>query len=166
MSDSISDLFRRLTQGVYLIGVANGEKRNAFTAAWVMQVSFDPMLLALSINPGHASFALLEEGGAFSVNVLKQDQLHLAEHYGKPGDAGALAEPEWGTGQYGLPLRNDALAWFECKAKDMAPAGDHVLVTGQVVGGKLLDPKAVPLTYGDTGSLDGAAALFPKSFDT
>ncbi len=166
MSQAIAELFQRLTQGVYLIGVAHGETRNAFTAAWVMQISFDPMLLALSINPDHASFALLEEGGAFSVNVLKKEQLDLAEHYGKPGDTGPLDEPDWSTGKFGLPLRNDALAWFECKAKYIAPAGDHNLVTAEVVGGKLLDANATPLTYADTGTMDGAAALFPESFDS
>ena len=56
MSDSVAALFQRLTQGVYVVGVAHGEVRNAFTAAWVMQVSFDPLLLALSINPHHSSY--------------------------------------------------------------------------------------------------------------
>ena len=78
MSGSIAALFQRLTQGVYVVGVAHGEVRNAFTAAWVMQVSFDPLLLALSINPHHSSYGLLKEGRAFSVNVLKKGQLELA----------------------------------------------------------------------------------------
>jgi flavin reductase (DIM6/NTAB) family NADH-FMN oxidoreductase RutF len=69
--------------GVYVVGVAHGEVRNAFTAAWVMQVSFDPLLLALGINPHHSSYRLLNEGRAFSVNVLKKGQLDLAEHFGQ-----------------------------------------------------------------------------------
>ena len=72
MSGSIAALFQRLTQGVYVVGVAHGEARNAFTAAWVMQVSFDPLLLALSINPRHSSYGLLKEGRAFSISVLKK----------------------------------------------------------------------------------------------
>ena len=87
MSASIAALFQRLTQGVYVVGVAHGEVRNAFTAAWVMQVSFDPLLLALSINPRHSSYGLLKEGRAFSVNVLKKSQLDLAKHYGRPASA-------------------------------------------------------------------------------
>ena len=78
MSGSVAALFQRLTQGVYLVGVAHGEVRNAFNAAWVMQVSFDPLLLALSINPHHSSYGLLRDGRAFSVNVLKKGQLELA----------------------------------------------------------------------------------------
>jgi len=84
MSGSVAALFQRLTQGVYVVGVAHGEVRNAFTAAWVMQVSFDPLLMALSISPHHSSYRLLKEGRAFSVNVLKKGQLDLAEHYGQP----------------------------------------------------------------------------------
>ena len=60
MSHSIAALFQRVTQGVYVVGVAHGAVRNAFTAAWVTQVSFDPLLLALSINPHHSSYGLLK----------------------------------------------------------------------------------------------------------
>lgn len=55
MSSSMADLFRRLTQGVYVVGVSAGDARNAFTAAWVMQASFDPLLLALSIGARQSS---------------------------------------------------------------------------------------------------------------
>ena len=79
MKGSMAALFQRLTQGVYVVGVAHGEIRNAFTAAWVMQVSFNPLLLALSISPHHSSYGPLKESRAFSVNVLKKSQLDLAE---------------------------------------------------------------------------------------
>ena len=80
------------------------ERCAAFTAAWVMQVSFDPLLLALSISPQHSSYALLKQGRAFSVNVLKKGQLELAAHYGRPAPADKLALTEWTTGRTGAPL--------------------------------------------------------------
>ena len=164
MSDSIAALFQRLTQGVYVVGVAHGEVRNAFTAAWVMQVSFDPLLLALSINPHHLSYGLLKEGRAFSVNVLKKGQLELAAHYGRPAHADKLASMECTTGRTGAPLLRESLAWFECQVVDEHPAGDHVLVLGKVIDGKLLDSKAEPMAYRETGAIDGASALFPQVF--
>ena len=96
MIGPLATLFQRVTQGVYVVGVAHGEVRNAFTAAWVMQVSFEPLLLALSINPQHSSYGLLKGGGAFSVNVLKKGQLLDSEaesmSYRQTGDMdGALA---------------------------------------------------------------------------
>ena len=164
MSGSIAALFQRLTQGVYVVGVAHGEVRNAFTAAWVMQVSFDPLLLALSINPRHSSYRLLKEGQAFSVNVLKKGQLDLAEHYGRPASADKLAGTEWTTDRLGLPLLREALAWFECQVVGERPAGDHVLVLGKVINGKLLDSQAQPMSYRQTGTMDGASRLFPEVF--
>ena len=164
MSDSTAALFQRLTQGVYVVGVADKEVRNAFTAAWVMQVSFDPLLLALSINPHHSSLGLLKQGRAFSVNVLKKGQLDLAAHYGRPDGADKLALMEWTTGRTGAPLLREAVAWFECQVVDEHPAGDHVLVLGKVIGGKQLDAKAEPMAYRETGAMDGAARLFPDLF--
>jgi flavin reductase (DIM6/NTAB) family NADH-FMN oxidoreductase RutF len=164
MSDSTAALFQRLTQGVYVVGVANGDAHNAFTAAWVMQVSFDPLLLALSINPQHSSYALLKLGRAFSVNVLKKGQLELAAHYGRPARADKLALSEWTTGHTGAPLLHESLAWFECQVEGEYPAGDHVLTLGKVIDGKLLDAKAEPMTYRETGAMDGASALFPDVF--
>ncbi len=164
MSDSIEALFQRLTQGVYVVGVAHGDSRNAFTAAWVMQASFDPLLLALSINPHHSSYGLLKLGRAFSVNVLKKGQSELAAHYGRPARADKLASTGWTTGRTGAPLLREALAWFECQVVGEHPAGDHVLVLGKVTDGKLLDSKAEPMTYRETGPMDGASALFPNVF--
>ncbi len=160
MSGPTAALFQRLTQGVYVIGVAHRETRNAFTAAWVMQVSFDPVLLALSINPNHSSYRLLKEGRSFSVNVLKKHQLDLAEHYGRPR-TDKLISTDWTTDRSGLPLLREALAWFACEVVSEHPAGDHVLVVGRVMGGKLLDSAAEPLLYRDTGSMDGASSLYP-----
>ena len=125
MSDSIAALFQRLTQGVYVVGVAHGEVRNAFTAAWVMQVSFEPLLLALSINPHHSSYRLLQDARAFSVNVLKRGQLDLAEHYGRPARADKLAGEEWTTDRLGLPLLRAALAWFECRFRRILGRRPH-----------------------------------------
>lgn len=69
------DVFRRLTAGVYVIGAAHEGRIDAFTAAWLMQVSFDPLLVALSVNPSNASYPLLVDSGAFVVNVLAAGQL-------------------------------------------------------------------------------------------
>ena len=164
MSGSISALFQRLTQGVYVVGVAHGRMRNAFTAAWVMQVSYNPLLLALSINPNHSSYSLLKEGLSFSVNVLKKGQLDLADHFGRSDPADKLAFTEWTTDRIGLPLLPETLAWFECQVVSEHPAGDHVLVLGKVIDGKLVDSEAEPMCYRETGAMDGASTLYPDIF--
>jgi flavin reductase (DIM6/NTAB) family NADH-FMN oxidoreductase RutF len=145
MSGSIAALFQCLTQGVYVVGVANGEMRDAFTAAWVMQVSFDPLLLALSISPRHSSYGLLKEGRAFSINVLKKGQLDLADRYGRPAHADTFALTEWTTDRIGLPLLREALAWLECLVVDEHITGDYLMVLGEELGGKWLDLLAMTM---------------------
>ncbi len=71
---------------------------------------------------------------------------------------------EWTTDRLGLPLLREALAWFECQVVGEHPAGDHVLVLGKVINGKLLDSGAEPMSYRQTGAMDGASALFPDVF--
>ena len=164
--NQIGALFRRLTYGVYVVGVADGDERDAFTAAWVMQTSFDPLLLALSINPEHASFPLLHAGGGFTVNVLKQNQQDLARRFGTRSgrDENKLAGIRWRPGRTGAPILEDALAYFDCELSGEMGAGDHDLTLGRVTDGRVLDPDAAPLLYSDTGDMDGSSALYPRTF--
>lgn len=164
--NEVAALFGRLTQGVYVVGVSDGEERDAFTAAWVMQVSFDPLLLALSINPDHASYPLLHAGRGFTVNVLKQGQLDLAGRFGTRSgrDEDKLAGIPWRPGRTGAPILEDALAYFDCELSGEMGAGDHDLTLGRVTGGRILDPEAAPLLYSETGDMDGSSVLYPGKF--
>ena len=164
--NDIAALFHRLSFGVYVVGVSAGDRRDGFTAAWVMQTSFDPLLLALSINSSNASYELLHAGGGFTVNVLKKGQLDLARRFGTRSgrDEDKLAGIRWRPGRSGAPILEQALAYFDCELAGRHRAGDHELVLGRVVDGKILDPGAAPLTYADTGAMDGSADLYPGSF--
>jgi flavin reductase (DIM6/NTAB) family NADH-FMN oxidoreductase RutF len=163
----VADLFRRVTTGVYVIGVAEGDRRNAFTAAWLTPVSFDPLLLALSVNPEHASYPLLLGGGGFAVSVLRQDQIHLAAAFGTSSgrDRDKLAGVPWRAAPSGAPVLTQALAWLDCRLHDRFRAGDHEIILVRPVAGELVAPDASPLLYPDTGELDGSRELYPKSLD-
>jgi flavin reductase (DIM6/NTAB) family NADH-FMN oxidoreductase RutF len=164
--NDIAALFHRLTQGVYVIGVADGERRDAFTAAWVMQASFDPLLLVLSVNPGNASHPILHAGRSFTVNVLRRGQLALARRFGTRSgrDEDKLAGVPWRPGRRGAPILDEALAYLECELQASLGAGDHELVVGRVTDGRILAPEAEPMTYAETGAMDGSAELYPERF--
>lgn len=159
-------VFRRLTSGVYVIGVAHAGRTNAFTAAWLTQVSFDPLLVALSVNAANASYPLLAESGGFVVNVLRSDQIALATHFGTQSgrEVDKIEGVRWRAGQFGAPVLSDAVAFLECRVTGTHPAGDHVIVFAEVVDGAVLAEEATPLRYDETGGVDGSAALYPESF--
>jgi flavin reductase (DIM6/NTAB) family NADH-FMN oxidoreductase RutF len=166
MSDAPLELFRRLTNGVYVVGVAHDNRRNAFTAAWISQVSFDPLLLTLSIDPAHASYPILLAAGLFTVSVLRQGQLELARHFGTQSGRviDKLVGQRWQAALEGAPVLLDAAAYLECRLIGRYAAGDHELVLAQVVGGRVLALDAKPMTYAGTGNLDGSADLYPPTF--
>jgi len=161
------ELFRRLSTGVYVVGVAHGGRTNAFTAAWITQVSFDPLLVALSVNPNNLSYSLLKESGAFVVNMLKQDQLELARHFGTRSGAelDKLMGQRWRPGTLGAPVLEDAAAYLECRVTKTITAGDHEIVVGTAVGGEVIDDTAELMMYAHTGDLDGSSDLYPGTFE-
>lgn len=159
MNEQARALCQMLSHGVYVIGVAAEKQRNAFTAAWVMQVSFDPLLLAISINPQHYSYQLLKKSGICTVNVLAQQQYHLAEHFGRSGLADKMTGFDWQTAKTGAPVLSESLAYFDCQVSHYAEAGDHKIAICQVVAAKALH-QGLPLLYNQTGNLDGSAELY------
>lgn len=154
----MNELFKQLTHGVYVIAVSDGEKQHAFTAAWVMQVSFNPPLLAISINPEHYSYQLLQQGGVCTVNVLAQHQLAIAEHFGK-SSPDKMAGFNWQKGTMAAPYFADSLAYFDCQVSHYTDAGDHKIAVCQVLTGAILN-QGKPLLYGQTDNMDGSETLY------
>jgi flavin reductase (DIM6/NTAB) family NADH-FMN oxidoreductase RutF len=164
--NSIAALFRHLTAGVYVIGVSDGDRRDAFTASSVMQVSFSPLLIAIGISPMHESYKLLHHGGGFAISVLRAEQQDLARHFGTQSGrtVDKLASTRWQPGMTGAPLLPDALAHFDCRVVNDIDAGDHRLVVGRVINGAIVSPAGEPLIYAQTGNLDGSESLYPANF--
>lgn len=160
MSEKIAELCRLISHGVYVIGVRDGEKTNAFTAAWVMQVSFDPVMLALSINPENYSYRLLESGKCCSVNVLGRDQMSIAEHFGRSA-SDKMTGYHWQKARTGAPVLSESLAYFDCELSHFTEAGDHKIAVLNVVDAALLNPGPLML-YSQTGDMDGSSELYAE----
>jgi flavin reductase (DIM6/NTAB) family NADH-FMN oxidoreductase RutF len=158
MLENIEELVKRLSHGVYVIGVTDGTHQNAFTAAWVMQASFKPPLFALSINPEHYSFQLLQVGGVCTINVLAQHQYAIAEHFGHSAND-KMAGFKWQTDVTGAPIISDSLAYFDCKVSHYAEAGDHIIALCKIVSAGILN-QGKPLLYNQTGDMDGSSELY------
>ena len=164
MDQRIFQLFRTMTHGVYVIGVTDQKKFNAFTAAWVMQASFNPLLVVASINPSHTSYALLKRSGVFTINILTDNQIELARHFGRPASLEKLNSIKWTRNKTGAPVLCDAMSYLECEISHESSAGDHVLVVGKVIDGAILNPTEVPLNYRNTREMDGSVGLYPEHF--
>jgi len=154
MKKNIFQLMQQITQGVYVIAVTDGELQNAFTASWVMQVSFDPLLLAFSINRQHYSYQMLKKGGLCSINVLNKEQLEIAKHFSRPYSKEKMKAYEWEIGKSSAPILVNSIAYFECEVSHYTKGGDHEIVICRIIEAGFLQ-EGIPLLYADTAKLDG-----------
>ncbi len=149
MINNAEQVFKNITHGVYVISVKAAGKSNAFTASWVMQVSFDPLLLCFSINPENYSYQLLQQTGKCCISVLSKRQLGVAEHFGRPSIGDKMAGHLWLETSGGVPALADCLAYFDCQVSHYSEAGDHKIAVCQVSDAVLLNT-GDPMVYSDT----------------
>ena len=163
MTYEVADFMQTISTGVYVVGVSDGSRTNAFTASSVVPVSFKPVMVAIAVGNEHASRSVLHSGRAFAISVLKRGQVGLASHFGTVSgrNANKLAEVRWRPGLSGAPILVDALAYVECELASLVSAGDHELALGRVIDGGVL-ARGEPLLYRDTRNLDGARELYPQ----
>jgi flavin reductase (DIM6/NTAB) family NADH-FMN oxidoreductase RutF len=149
------EALRLFTYGLYAVSVEAEGVRNAFTANWLTQVSFDPPLVALSIQNDAATLPLTRAAGRFVVNVYDATQRELAGRLGKSlsRSPDKLAELALGATPSGQPYLRDTLGWVEVVIESEAPAGDSTLLIGRVVDAGMLrhDNPNEPLTMRAAG---------------
>ena len=153
-------VLRLFTYGLYVVTCRQGAEWNGFTANWLTQVSFDPPLLAVSVENDALSLGLIRGAGEFAVCVLKTGRRELAGRLGRsrrraPGKldgvewlpVGAVAPDGSLTAP---PIPADSLGYLRCALRGETPAGDSTLLIAEIVGACLLQP-GEPLTMRETG---------------
>ena len=152
--DPIVETLELFPYALYIIGSRGSDNINGMMADWVMQVSFQPRLVACSLERTSTTLRNLRETGVFSVNLLGAGDKELAARFCQPRDAAKikgrsesaasviydkLAGIAYEPGEYTeCPLLNEALAYLECQVEDFVEAGDHILAVGRVLNGRVL----------------------------
>lgn len=134
------EALRLFTYGLYAITSADGQTRDAMTANWCTQVSFDPPLVALSVENASTSISLIRASKRFAVNVYAADQRPLAGKLGKmyAKDPAKLDGLHWSTASNGCPVLQDTIAWVACEVQNEILAGDSTLFLARVVDAAVL----------------------------
>ncbi len=165
--DPIAEAMHQMPYGVYAIGSVDDHEANVMVADWVLQVSFNPRLVAVVLEADSSTLRRIRASDAFSVNLLAADadSLRMAMQFVQPADASKVeGRPDSAARQHhdklngieyqrsarGLPLLADALMWLECEAQEFTTVGDHIMVLGRVLDGRI-QHSAEPMTTAYTG---------------
>ena len=119
-----------------------------FTASSVSRVSERPPLISVCLDRDARCRPVFTAADAYAVHVLRAGQEELAERFahGAPDDFDDVAVE---CGYEDVPLLSDVAVRLECRPAQALPAGDHVLLIGEVVRART-GPHD-PLVYVDQG---------------
>lgn len=143
---------RTFTYGLYGVSCVEGETVNIFTANWLSQVSFEPPLVAVSVENSSRSLPMILSSRVFTINTFRAGQRELAAKLGKSAiqHPDKLREIEYSIGENGCPILKDALAWVACKVRSTMEAGDSTLILAEVVDAGMV-AEGASLTMADAG---------------
>ncbi len=138
----------RFASGVTVVTARRGHERFGLTASSFVSVSLDPPLVLACVAKGLHAHAVIEESGAFAVNILGVHQLDVALRFAglKPEFADRFDGLEWSTAVTGSPLLEGSLAALDCRLHASHPAGDHTIYVGEVLHAVIWRDDA-PLLY-------------------
>jgi len=129
-------VLRQFTYGLYAVSAVHEDERGIFTANWLTQVSFDPPLIAVSIERDSSTLPIILASRRVAISTLAEGDRELAGALGRPkvraGDKLALLGDEIVT-VGGIPVPARALGAAVCTVRSVTEAGDSRLVLGEVI---------------------------------
>lgn len=107
------------------------------------QTSLKPPRFLVGMSRRNHTFGVASQSEHLAVHVLARTNIELARLFGgQTGDqVDKFAQCSWHSGPEGMPILDDAVAWFVGKTLDRIDVGDHV--------GYLLEPVAGYAPEGD-----------------
>ena len=150
MASSDLDLaYRLFTTSVALITTTGKRGPNVMAAEWTFNVSYEPFLILVAIEPGEATHEAIAETGEFGVSLLAEDQvvgMGFAGHFSKH-DTDKLSSdlfPTTPATKIKPPLIAGALLNAECRLVQRVEMGDHTAFVGEVLAFSV-DPAKRPI---------------------
>jgi 4-nitrophenol 2-monooxygenase / 4-nitrocatechol 4-monooxygenase, reductase component len=139
--------------GVVVLTAADPEAEGSqqlhgMTVSAIASLSLEPPMLLACLNASSRTCAAVSRSGAFCVNVLAEEQQHLAAHFGRPSTDGRhrFEGVGWHPGLGGVPVLDDALAVIECQVADEVAGGrTHRVFLAEAVGAS--GREGAPLAY-------------------
>lgn len=140
--DALRDAMGNLSTGLTVVTTSSGGAPHGTTLSAVMSLSMDPPMVLLSLSRTSSLLARLQRGGQFGINVLAAHHDQVAIRFSRDLHD-RFADLKWED--EGAPRLADAHAWVLAEVSSTVPAGDHVLVLGDVITAEASEGR--PLTY-------------------
>jgi flavin reductase (DIM6/NTAB) family NADH-FMN oxidoreductase RutF len=145
------NVHRYFATTVGLVTTKGSHGENVMAVEWTMQVSYEPMLIAIFIHDSPTLWNI-KDSNVFGVNIASDAQANLANIAG--GYSGTEIEKltiphtfeTYPGEQIDVPMLKGCVLNAECKVRTIQELGDHIMVVGEAVVASF-DEKKYPLIY-------------------
>ncbi|MEO3892216.1 flavin reductase family protein [Nonomuraea sp. B5E05] len=129
---NLKRVFAKFPTGVVVVTTVDRVGRRwGFTASSFSSVSMEPPQILVCLARSAQCYQAFDEAAEFAVNILASGQESVAHRFAQHGDD-KFAGLDFSAGSRGLPVLDRALATLECGTVARFPAGDHVILLGEV----------------------------------
>lgn len=142
----------KIPNALALVGSRAGERRNAMTTSWIMQLSMEPVLIGVRVDNEAVTHELIRDGGCFTVNLWDATDTKVFVKFSKPArdDGATLNDRPVHAEATGAPVFDEAVAWLDCEVRHSLDVGTHTLFVGEVVAAGINADDARPASMADT----------------
>lgn len=144
-----SNVFRKISYGVYVVSTMDGERPTGCTANSIMQITSSPATIAASINHSNYTNKCIKESGVFSVSILSEtsDSSIIGNFGFQSGrDVNKFDKISYEIKE-GAPILKDVCGYIVCKVKDILETETHTVFLGEVIDGEIISKEDIPMTY-------------------
>jgi flavin reductase (DIM6/NTAB) family NADH-FMN oxidoreductase RutF len=136
---AINEALGKLSSGVYVVTSKYENTLNGCTVVWAAQLSFTPLLITVAIAKVRYTHELIAKSKTFALNILGQNQLQIAKHFGFQSGrkVDKFANIGYELKTTGAPVLRDAIAYLDCNLWASYEGGDHTIFVGEVVDGNI-----------------------------
>ncbi len=139
----------KMPYGLYIVGSRSDGRLNGMTLNWATQVSFEPKLIAISVEREAYTHTLITEGKCFSLNIVSREDRAIVRKFVKPVEVDLERKTLNGfpfhERKTGCPILDQAVAFVDCTLWRTVETGSHTLFIGEVVDCGFLKEEDTPV---------------------
>lgn len=143
--DAFRAVMGRFASGVTIVTATDSDgSDHGMTVSAFSSVSLQPPLVVVCIDQVASMHDIIVDAQYFAINILASNQEPIARRFADTG-AQRFEGIGYRTGENGVPVLNDVLAFIECRRVSSTTAGDHTIIVGETVATSVRDGR--PLLY-------------------
>lgn len=146
----LRDAFGKFATGVTVITCDSDDGPICIAANSFSSLSLEPALVMWAVDVKSRRYPYFAKSAHFGIHVMAHEQRSLMEEAAKNGHF--LNDFPHGLNMENVPLLEGCLARFECKTSACHPAGDHMIVVGEVLRAEMREGEPLVFSAGEFGS--------------